>query len=186
MDNEPVEQSDFDLLTRVSGGDEEAFEELYHRTHRRVYSYVYRLLQRRFEADDVLVETYTEVWRGAKKFKGYSQVITWIMGIARNLAMNQLRKVKYHEDIDDFPELSNGKEPDMEAPDRRRLIREAMATLSMKQREVLDLVFFQELNYQETSEILRIPVNTVKTRVFYAKELLRAALKAMGVDRDVL
>ncbi len=177
---------EFELLGKVSEGDERAFNELYHLTHRKVYSYLYRLLQQKSIVEDVLVETYTEVWRGAKKFKGYSRGVTWILGIARNLAMNELRKTKFHEDIDDFPELPNGKELDVEGPDRRRLLRKAMASLSTKHREVLDLVFFQEMNYQEVSEILRIPVNTVKTRVFYAKEVLKVALKEMGVERDAV
>jgi RNA polymerase sigma-70 factor, ECF subfamily len=186
MNNGSFIDREVELLRKISQGDEEAFNVLYQLTHKKVYSYLYRLLQGRSMVEDVLVETYAEVWRGAQKFKGYSRAVTWILGIARNLAMNELRKLKYHEDIDDFLELSNGKEPDAEVSDRRELLNKAMASLSIKQREVLDLVFFQEMNYREVSEILHIPVNTVKTRVFYAKELLRGALKAMGVDRDVV
>jgi len=184
MNNGSIVDRDFELLKRISEGDEVAFGELYQLTHKKVYSYLYRLLQGRPMAEDVLVETYTEVWRGAKKFKGYSKVITWVMGIARNLAMNELRKVKEYEDIDDFLDLSNGRGLDVESFDRKRLLKKGMSVLSIKQREVLDLIFFQQMTYQEVSEILKIPVNTVKTRVFYAKELLRDALSRMGVNRD--
>ncbi|NWF93648.1 MAG: sigma-70 family RNA polymerase sigma factor [Syntrophaceae bacterium] len=171
-------------MRKISEGDEEAFRRLYEATHKKVYFYLYRLLRRRAMAEDVMVETYTEVWRGAKHFKGRSKVTTWMMGIARNLAMNELRKVREHEKIDDFPNLSGGPAPDTEGSDRRRLLKEAMAGLSINHREILDLVFFHEMTYQEVSEVLDIPVNTVKTRVFYAKEALREILSRMGVSRD--
>jgi RNA polymerase sigma-70 factor (ECF subfamily) len=133
-----------------------------------------------------LIETYTEVWRCAGKFKGNSRATSWIMGIARNLAMNELGKSKKHDNIDDFPSLSNGVVPDPEPMDRQRLIKEAMTKLPLKHREVLDLVFFCEMTYEEVSRMLKIPVNTVKTRVFYAKETLRNVLSSMGIKRDDL
>ncbi|MFQ5901989.1 MAG: RNA polymerase sigma factor, partial [Thermodesulfobacteriota bacterium] len=143
-----------------------------------------RLLQGREEAEDVLVETYSEVWRGAKRFMGNARVTTWIIGIARNLAMNTWRKVKTHDSIEDHPHLSSRTVSDAEPFDRQRLIDKAMAGLSTKHREVLDLVFLQEFNYQEVSEVLNIPVNTVKTRVFYAKGAIKETLSRMGVRRD--
>ena len=108
------------------------------------------------------------------------------MGIARNLAMNELGKLKKHDNIDDFPNLSNGVIPDAEPMDRQRLLKEGMLRLSVKHREILDLVFFHEMTYQEVSQMLDIPVNTVKTRVFYAKETLKNALSSMGVKKDDL
>ncbi|MEW6374313.1 MAG: sigma-70 family RNA polymerase sigma factor [Thermodesulfobacteriota bacterium] len=174
---------DFELLRKISGGDEEAFRQLYNQTHKRVYYYLYRLLREKSLAEDVLVETYTEVWRGAKNFKGKSQVTTWMMAISRNLAMNQLKKIKKHEDIDGLPNLSDGLIPDTGHLDRQKLLKEAMLKLSINHREILDLVFFHEMTYQEVSEILDIPLSTVKTRVFYAKKALRGILNQMGVNK---
>jgi RNA polymerase sigma-70 factor (ECF subfamily) len=186
MSNKSLPGQDLELLEKISGGDEEAFRQLYDQTHKKVYFYLYRLVHGKQAAEDVLVETYTEVWRCAKKFKGHSKVITWVMGIARNLAMNQLGKFKKDEDLDDFPNLSNGVMPDAEPMDRQRLLKEAMSRLSIKHREILDLVFFHEMTYQEVSQMLDIPVSTVKTRVFYAKEMLKNALSRMGVKKDDL
>ncbi len=98
---------DIELLERISKGDEGAFRQLYDQTHKQVYFYLYRLVHRREMAEDILMETYTGVWRCANKFKGRSRVATWMLGIARNLAMNELGKFKKHEDLDDFPHLSN-------------------------------------------------------------------------------
>ena len=186
MSNELLVGQDLELLERISRGDEEAFQQLYEQTHRKVFFYLYRLVHGRQMAEDILVETYTEVWRCAKKFKGHSRVTTWMMGIARNLAMNHLGKLRKHEDLDDFPNLSNGIIPDPEPMDRQRLLKEAMIKLPIKHREILDLVFFHEMTYQEVSQMLAIPVNTVKTRVFYAKETLKNALSCMGVKKDDL
>jgi len=173
-------------LEKVSRGDEEAFRELYDQTHKKVYFYLYRLVHGKQTAEDILVETFTEVWKCAKKFKGRSRVTTWMMGIARNLAMNELGKFRKHEDIEDCPDLSNGVIPDAEPMDRQRLIKEAMSRLSIKHQEILDLVFFHEMTYREVSQMLDIPVSTVKTRVFYAKETLRNVLSRMGVKKDDL
>ena len=184
MSNGVLASQNLDLLKKVCGGDEKAFRQLYDLTHKRVYFYLYRLVHGKQMAEDILVETYSEVWRCAKKFRGNSAVTTWIMGIARNLAMNELGKSKTHENIDDFPNLSSGVVPDAEPMDRQRLLKEAMIKLPLKHREILDLVFFHDLTYPEVSRMLNVPVNTVKTRVFYAKETLRNALNGMGVRKD--
>lgn len=186
MSEGPLAGQDLELMRRISGGDEEAFRKLYDLTHQKVYVYLYRLVHGKETAEDILTETYTEVWRCAKKFKGYSRATTWIMGIARNLAMNELGKLKRHDNIDNFPNLSNGVIPDPEPMDRQRLLKEAMTKLPIKHREILDLVFFHDMTYPEVSQMLDIPVNTVKTRVFYAKETLRNALSGMGVKKDDL
>jgi len=186
MINGSVIDKDLELLRKISCGDKEAFGELYDLTHKKVYFYLYRLLRKRQAAEDILIETYTEVWKGAKNFKGKARATTWIIAIARNLGMNELRKFKNHNNIDQFPNLSDGHTQDMEQFDRQRFLKEAMLSLSIKHREILDLVFFHEMTYPEVSEILRVPVNTVKTRVYYAKEALKEILGRMGVNRDEL
>ncbi len=186
MSNGPFAGQDLELLKQISAGDEEAFRQLYDLTHRKVYFYLYRLVHGKQTAEDILIETYSEVWKCAHQFRGNSKVTTWIMGIARNLAMNELGKSKKHDNIDDYPNLSNGHMPDAEPMDRQRLLKEAMIKLPLKHREVLDLVFFCEMTYEEVSRVLEIPVNTVKTRVFYAKETLRNVLSSMGIKRDDL
>ncbi len=184
MNRKASKDREFELIQGASQGDEEAFRQLYDITHKKIYFYLYRLLKDRETAEDIMVETYTEAWRGAKNFRGDSRVTTWIMSIARNLAMNHFKKVKPHDNIDDFPSLSNNIMPDAEPLDRQRLLKEAISRLSTKHGEILDMVFFHEMTYQEVSEVLRIPVSTVKTRVFYAKDGLRDVLNNMGVSRN--
>ncbi len=141
MNNESFTDEGLKLLKGVSRGDEEAFRKLYDLTHKKVYFHLYRLLKGKEAAEDVLVETYTEVWRGAKNFKGKSMVSTWIMGIARNLAMNELRKFKYHEDIENFPNLSNGTTPETEDFDKQGAHRQKRGVCSQ-----IPLIFFTHLS----------------------------------------
>ncbi|MFB3884118.1 MAG: sigma-70 family RNA polymerase sigma factor [Thermodesulfobacteriota bacterium] len=186
MNSEASQRIEVGLLSRVSEGSMEAFRELYDLTHKRIYFYLYRLLRDKALVEDILVETYTEVWRGAGRYRGKSKVVTWMIGISRNLAMNELKKVKCHEDIDNFPNLTDGSTADPDGFDRQRCLKDAILKLSPKHQEILDLVFFHEMTYPEVSEILDIPVNTVKTRIFYAKEALRETLEKMGVAKNDL
>jgi RNA polymerase sigma-70 factor, ECF subfamily len=177
---------DFELLSRAVRGEEKAFRALYDRTHAKIYFYLYRFLGDPGKTEDVLMETYTEVWRNGRKFRGASRVTTWMIAIARNLAINELKRWKAHDDIDDHGELANGQTADPDCWDRQRVVREAMDGLSGKHREVLDLVFYHEMDYKEVAEVLRVPVNTVKTRVFYAKEAMKEILRAKGVQANDL
>ena len=70
--------------------------------------------------------------------------------------------------------------------DKKVMIKNGLSKISVKHQEILDLVFFHEMNYQEVSEVLNISINTVKTRVFYAKDALKKAFKKMGVKKNEL
>ncbi len=180
-------EPDSKLLKLVSKGDEKAFRQLYDNTYGKVSLYLHRLISDDSLVEDVLIETYAAVWKGAKNFKGKSKVSTWIIGIARNIAMNELRKLKKpHEDIDAHYDIADNSLPDTESFDRPALIKKALSKLSVKHREVLDLVFFNEMKYPEVSELLDVPLSTVKTRVFYAKDALKDVLEHMGVNKNEL
>ena len=180
----PNPEREAGFLERIANGDEKAFNELYGLCSKSVYAYIFRMLQDKTMAEDVQIEVFTQVWKGAGTFRGQSQVKTWIFGIARNLTLNELRKRKNNLNIDDFPQLSDPNQPKVETNDQCRFIKQAMAKISSKHREILDLVFFQEMRYEEIATILKISVNTVKTRVFYAKEALKRKMTQMGVSHD--
>jgi RNA polymerase sigma-70 factor (ECF subfamily) len=104
------------------------------------------------------------------------------------MAMNEFRKngkmkiQDLDEDITDPPEQFHtcaGKET-------TQILAEALNHLPISHREILDLIFLQGMNYEDISRIVDIPLNTVKTRVFYAKEKLRNTLRLMGVIKDDL
>lgn len=172
------------LLNACAAQDEEAFRRLYDETHKRIFFFAHRILGDHEMAEDVVVETYMAVWKSAADFKGRSKVLTWIFGIARNLSMNALKKVKFDCSIDDYQHLSTDGGMDSQGDDRKEVVAKGLLKVSGKHREVLDLVFYQGFNYKEIATILQVPENTIKTRVFYAKKALYDELRKMGVKKD--
>jgi len=168
-------------------GDEDSFARLYEISSRRVFQYLCRLTHNQAMAEDILLDTYTEVWRSARKFRGYSRVLTWITGIARNLTLNEFRRRKMIEcEIDEEIASPPGQFSECANAEISQLLEKALDRLPAKQREALDLLFMQGMRYEDISRIMDIPVNTVKTRVFYAKEKLKNILALMGVKRSDL
>ena len=174
------------LLSAIAANDQKAFRRLYDLTHQKIYFFVCRLVKETQLAEDVVMETYTAVWKSAKKFQGRSKVQTWIFGIARNLAMNALKKRRPEYAIDDFPQLATDGGVDVAGMERKAVIAKGLLKISDKHREVLDLVFFQGFTYVEIADILKVSENTVKTRVFYAKKSLYQILEKMGVNKNDL
>lgn len=171
------------LLERSAAGDRQAFNTLYELSNKKVYGYIRKTLNNEADAEDVFVETFYEVWRSAKKFKGDSKVSSWMIGIARNLCMNHLKRNKPRDipqDVVDYHE----DEDMLDHKHRIDITRSALSALSMEHREILSLVLLPEFSYVQISELLKIPVNTVKTRVYYAKNALRKQLQGMGVTED--
>lgn len=177
-----------ELIDLVANGNQEAFNRLYRLTSGRVCGYLRRLLRDGSEIEDIMTDTYFEVWRNANKFKKDSQVLTWILGISRNLAMNWLRRKKssiVFLTLDDIKEQLVD-ELDMDAVisrDRQIALNSALMKLTQQQREILSLVLLKDFSYDVISDVLRIPINTVKTRVFNAKRALRQRLEDVGFTK---
>jgi len=150
-----------------------AFRTLYERYSERTLRYVFTLLRNRHLAEEVVQDTMVAVWKSAAKFAGRSKVSTWIFGIARNKALDLLRKEKRGERIPDTPLVS----PDPSAGiQREQRVKAALETLSEDHREVVFLTFYEQLSYAEISGLLGVPEGTVKSRMFHAKRKLAEAL----------
>jgi RNA polymerase sigma-70 factor (ECF subfamily) len=126
-----------------------------------------------------------EVWRNAGEYEGRSTVATWVFGIARNKSLSQLRR-KRDESLseDDMAELEDpSASPETVAAQGHlaTLVDRAMGHLTPEHREVLHLTYRQELSVQEISEITGVPTNTVKTRMFYARQRMKQLLADAGV-----
>ena len=175
------------LLRAVARGDKESFTRLYHLTSEEVLFFIRRIVKDGSLAEDVLVDTYSEVWRCAGSFKGRSKAKTWIMGIARNLAYKALAK-NDPPGNDRLEDLAGPADTvrQVEAADRSRVLKTALEMLTPTHRETLDLVFSAGMTYKEVGEIMQVPENTVKTRIFHAKSNLLAALEQLGVTKDDL
>ena len=167
-------------IAAIAQGDRNAFEALYGVYSKRVFRYVFRMLRDEALAEEATNDVMVEIWKSAKKFEGRSKPSTWILGIARYKALNELRKRK--PDAADVTEVepadpSLGPEAEAGSSRLRERLKVALATLSPEHREVVELTFYQGCSYPEIAEITGVPVGTVKTRMFHAKKYLQPHLE---------
>ena len=179
--------SDEALIGRIATGDKVAMQVLFARHHVRVYRFVLRLVRDQTKAEDLISEVFVDVWRQAGKFEARSAVSTWLLAIARYKALSALRR-RPDEELDDEAAAAiedPGDDPEvaLEKKDKGEILRKCLTALSPEHREIIDLVYYHEKSVEEVAEIVGIPENTVKTRMFYARKRLSELLKAAGVDR---
>jgi RNA polymerase sigma-70 factor (ECF subfamily) len=179
--------SDEVLIGRIANGDRLAMQVLYARHHVRVFRFVVRLVRDEATAEDLISEVFLDVWRQAGRFEGRSTVSTWMLAIARFKALSALRRrldgeldeetASAIEDPTDDPGIV------LEKKDKSAMIRKCLLGLSAEHREIIDLVYYHEKSVGEVADIVGIPENTVKTRMFYARKRLSELLKAAGIER---
>lgn len=170
-------------MGRTAAGDHAAFERLFRRFERPLYAYFLRATHDAPLAEDLVCETMAAVWRGARGFRGESRASTWIFGIAHHRLAGARRRQRPHASLEEGELLSANGDPanTAERADVADRIRRAVETLPAGQRNVVELTFYHGFAYPDIAQILRIPVNTVKTRMFYARKKLHTLLEAAGV-----
>lgn len=175
------------LIRRIAGRDSSAMSALYARHHVRLYRYLVRLVRNEAIAEELMNEVFLETWRKAGSFEGRSAVSTWLMSIAHNKAVSLIRKKSDEPldegyamqlaDQDDTPEIASQKR------NKAEVMRACMEKLSTDHREIIDLVYYHDKSVLEAAEILEIPENTVKTRMFYARKKMAEFMREAGLDR---
>jgi RNA polymerase sigma-70 factor (ECF subfamily) len=186
-------ESDEELVTAFRGGDSSAFDALVQRWERKIQGAVYRIMGSGEDAKDLTQETFLRAYRGLPTFKSEARFSSWLYQIALNLCRDRLRqrRGKTLVSIDDLDPASNArlerKGPSaldlMQAHDLARLVSAAMAELPEEQREVIVLKEYQGLTFQEIADSLRVPVSTVKTRLYRGLVQMREHLERRGVRR---
>src|SRR3954469_4561131 len=179
--------SDEVLIGRIAAGDRVAMQVLFARHHVRVYRFVLRLIREETKAEDLISEVFLDVWRQAGRFEGRSAVSTWLLSIARFKALSALRR-RPDEELDDetaeaIEDTADNPEEVLAKKDKSSVLRKCLGGLSADHREIIDLVYYHEKSVEEVAEIVGIPENTVKTRMFYARKRLAELLKAQGIER---
>jgi RNA polymerase sigma-70 factor (ECF subfamily) len=178
------EWTDEELIHACARRDHQAFETLYKRFEKKVFNFLCMKTDNTTLAEEIMVDVMVAVWKGAKNFQGTSKVSTWIIGIAKNQAMKAIRgQIRTNttsvnlEDIQETPDTADNPATQVERKSTGALVQKAIHTLPPDQQEIIYFGFYKEMPYQEIAELLNIPVNTVKTRVFYAKKNLHKALE---------
>jgi RNA polymerase sigma-70 factor (ECF subfamily) len=175
------------LIGRIANGDRLAMQVLFARYHVRVFRFVVRLVRDEPTAEDVISEVFLDVWRQAGRFEGRSAVSTWLLAIARFKAISALRRRQDGELDEEAAAAIEDPSDDPAAAlekDKSAMIRQCLGGLSAEHREVIDLVYYHEKSVEEVAEIVGIPENTVKTRMFYARKRLAELLKSEGIERS--
>jgi RNA polymerase sigma-70 factor (ECF subfamily) len=177
------QRTDEDLVEAIAKGDRLAMQVLYGRHNVRVYRFVLGMIRNEATAEDVVSETFFDVWQQAGRFEFRSKVSTWLMSIARHKALTALRS-RQHDDIDDHAETmvdtADSPEAAMQKTDKSALLRAALEQLTPAHREIIHLVYYHEKKIEEVATILGIPLNTVKTRMHYARKRLAEILAQSG------
>lgn len=185
--------SDEDLMLAYQRGDAKAFEILLKRYHRPIYNLVYRFAGNSQTAEDVAQEVFIRVIRSAANYTQQAKFKTWLFTIARNLCIDTARKNKYrqtfsldqpldHSDegrtvLDTVASDNPGSDRDLSDKQFKACLEEALGALNPEQREVFVMRQFNGLPFKEIAEITGTSENTVKSRMRYALETLREALK---------
>jgi RNA polymerase sigma-70 factor, ECF subfamily len=166
--------SDEALMLDFQRGSREAFEELFARYRGPLYGFFRRRLENSARAEDLAQETFLAVIRAASRYQPRAQVRTYLYGIALKLLAAERRKHKetsLAEDNADLELAGNG------IPDKALWVRESLEKLEAGEREILMLREYEQLSYAEIAELLRLPINTVRSRLFRARMTLKDYLE---------
>ena len=157
------------VLLRVAARDSAAFEALYGATSAKLYGIIVRIITSRSSADEVLQEVYVKVWQRAGDFDpAKASPITWMASIARNRAIDELRRAKsgMTQTLDMTPDIAADEAHPLDSLDRNEKLRALIACLGQldeEKRKILLLAYYRGLSRDELARRFAHPVPTIKT-----------------------
>jgi len=173
-------RSDEELMLSCRDGDEGAFEILYRRYEKPIFSLIYRMVMSATDAEDLCQETFFKVIRAKKKYQASGKFKTWLFRIALNLCHDRLRRMKFRshlslsapmfsQDCQDSQRQksicapSSDPTKSVETDEMKILVQQAFTTLPQDQRTVVILKEYHALKFSEIAEIMNCPIGTVKS-----------------------
>src|SRR5919112_1427584 len=179
--------ADEDLLSLVEASDSEAFATLYDRHNRAAFSLAYRMMGDRQAAEDLAQDAFLKVWRNAGSYRAErGSVRTWVLSIVRNRGIDQLRSHASRRRTQERIEASIPRSQPSEAfaetwrNSQRDQVREALNTLPPEQLKILELAYFSGYTHVEISELLSLPLGTVKGRMRLGLKKIRDYFESRG------
>lgn len=183
-------REDFELIGRAVRGEQKAYKELMNRYRAQIYALMYRMVHSAVEAEDLVQEAFMKAFGSLPNFNYEYAFSTWLYKIATNNCIDHLRKKKlqtfsidapvHYKDTTyrvEIPDFSYHPEKEMMQSERNSLIKIAIEELPEKYKQVIYLRHTDELSYEEIAALLKIPIGTVKARIFRAREILNRFLK---------
>ncbi len=180
-----VEMSDEELVSEVQKGDEKAFEHIVQRYQGKLFAYIMRLMNHRDEAHDITQDVFLKAYKHIQRFDTERKFSSWVYRIAHNETVNWLKKKTRAkvESLDSHVENGfqladnlNTEKAYIKEEDGG-VVREAINSLPAKYKEVMELRYLKQQSYEEISEKLDKPINTVGTLINRAKKKLALALE---------
>jgi RNA polymerase sigma-70 factor (ECF subfamily) len=174
--------SDEALMLEFQGGSRAAFEELYARYRQPLYGFFVRRLNNPGRSEDLAQETFLAVIRAASRYEPRASVRTYLYGIALKLLAAERRKFLTSS-------TSGQAAPETKTdgtPEHVLWVRQAMEKLDAPEREILMLREYEQLSYSDIAELLRIPVNTVRSRLFRSRLALKSYLESAARTNPAL
>ncbi len=175
-------------MERVQRGDEAALGDLMERWELAVKAVIARIVLNAAEAEELAQETFVRVWQQREKFRGGAEFRPWVFAIAVNLARNRLRWWRRRPTVElqewSAAEGAGTEEPReegagaLERAERAAAVQAAIADLPLELREAIVLFEYEQLSQAEIAAIVGVTSKAVETRIYRAREKLRAALKA--------
>jgi RNA polymerase sigma-70 factor (ECF subfamily) len=173
----PNQKDDAALIARMRAGDQTAMADLYDRYSGVVYGVALRVLANTTAAEDVVQEVFLQLWRNPQAFNAdRGRLAPWLAVIARNRAIDHLRKRPIEDDIDELP-ISTGVDLEDEAARKLAIerVRGVLTQLPQDQRKALEMAFFEGMTHSEIAGKTGEPLGTVKTRIRTGLLALRKA-----------
>jgi RNA polymerase sigma-70 factor (ECF subfamily) len=183
---EPAQESDVLLLKAIAARDEAALAQLYDRYDRILFGLLMRILNNREEAEDVLQETFLQVWRKAADFdEDRGRPFTWLVTLARSRGIDRLRTLASRERVAEagareVSDQISDAATDAFKSEQRGLVSDALAKLPDEQKRPIMLAYFDGLTQSEIATRLGAPLGTVKTRMRTGMIRLRELLAGQG------
>ena len=177
---------DATLVNRLLHKDVSAFEQLYNRHSRIVYSLVLRILQQAGTAEEVVQDVFLQLWRNAARYDAArGPFVPWLLTLARNRALDHLRlkserQRRKEDQTEELPPVTVAPEYEKQLDEKRRAerVRALLGVLSPQQRRAIELAYFQGLSHTEIAETLKEPLGTVKSWIRNGLLRLKEGLQA--------
>ncbi len=186
------ELSDAEVMLRVKAGDDSAFDYLVQKYRRPIISFMYRMAHNSAAAEDLAQEVFLRVYRSRSSYEASAKFTTWLYRIATNLGMNYVRDTR-HERAENTMNLDESDEETGQTPDladktptveenimqreRLKAIREKVEALPERQKMAVLMHKYQQMDYRQIAEVLKLSESATKSLLFRAYETLRTQLK---------
>lgn len=179
-------------IKQVKKGDQAAFEDVVKIFQNRIYHHCFRMVGNAYEAEDLAQEAFIRAYMNISSFDHHRKFSTWLYRIATNLTIDRLRKrkpdyyldaeIKGTEGLNMYSQLESNErlpEEEVESLELQNYIHQEIASLPPLYRSIIILRYIEEFSLKEISEIMDIPLGTVKTRIHRGREALRKKLRHM-------